>query len=494
MLEGILAVLSIKTFLLILGSVTAGLLLGAIPGITVTMGVALFLPLTYGMTPLDGLSVLMGLYMGGTTGGLIAAVLLNIPGNPACVATTFDGYPMAKRGEGGRALGLGIIGSFIGGIFSIIVLILVAPRLARVALEFGPYEYFSIAFFSLTMIATLSGKSLTKGLISASFGVVAALVGMAPISAFSRFTFDSPNLLMGFSLLPALVGLFAFSQILEMALLPKEKEDSSIFAYKLVGLGVSLSDLKKQTGNFFRSSVLGTVIGVLPGVGGAIINIVAYALEKKLSKFPEKFGTGIDDGIVASETSNNACTGGALVPTLTLGIPGDNTTAVILAGFMIHGISPGPLLFTEHPVLVYGIFASLLVANIVMFGLSYWTLRACVKLLSVPKNILLPVVGAMCVIGSYGLDNSFFDIWTMVIFGIMGFVLLRFQFPLAPLILGFILGPIIETNLRRGLQRSDGDLTPFLTEPISGAFLLITAIIVGFTVYSGLKQKKAKAA
>jgi putative tricarboxylic transport membrane protein len=494
MVEGFLAIMSIKTMLLILGSVTVGILLGAIPGITVTMGVALFLPMTYGMDALDGLSVLMGLYMGGTTGGLIAAVLLNIPGNPSCVATTFDGYPMAKRGEAGRALGLGIIGSFIGGIFSIFVLILVAPALADVALQFGPFEYFSIALFSLTMISTLAGKSLIKGMISASLGVVAALVGMAPISAFPRFTFGSPDLLIGFSLLPALVGLFAFSQILESALMPKEEEDASMFAYKLVGLGVPLRDLKKQAGNFLRSSVLGTVIGVLPGVGGAVINIIAYAMEKKYSKYPEKFGTGIDDGIVASETSNNACTGGALVPTLTLGIPGDNTTAVILAGFMIHGIAPGPLLFAEHSLLVYGIFASLLVANVMMLGLSYWTLRACVKLLSVPKNILLPVVGAMCVIGAYGLNNNMFDVWTMLIFGLLGFFLLRLRFGLAPLILGFILAPIIETNLRRGLQRSDGDLTPFFTEPISGAFLLITLLVLIWNIRSIYKQRTRAAA
>jgi putative tricarboxylic transport membrane protein len=382
----------------------------------------------------------------------------------------------------------------VGGIFSIFVLILVAPSLAEIALQFGPYEYFSIAFFSLTMIASLSGNSLIKGMISASLGVVVGLVGMAPISAFPRFTFDSPDLLIGFSLLPALVGLFAFSQILDTALMPKKDEDASMFSYKLTGLGVPMRDLKKQAGNMLRSSVLGTVIGVLPGVGGAVINIIAYGLEKKYSKYPEKFGTGIDDGIIASETSNNACTGGALVPTLTLGIPGDNTTAVILAGFMIHGITPGPLLFAEHSLLVYGIFASLLVANIMMLGLSYWTLRICVKLLSVPKNILLPTVGAMCVIGAYGLNNNMFDVWTMLLFGILGFFLLRLRFSLAPLILGFILGPIIEPNLRRGLQRSDGDLTPFFTEPISGGFLLITFLVILWSAYSIYKQQTGKPA
>ena len=486
--EGFLSIFNLHTQMLVFGSVAIGILLGAIPGITVTMAVALFLPMTFGMQPLDGLSVLMGLYIGGTTGGLIAAVLLKIPGAPSSVATTFDGYPMAMRGEAGRALGIGIVVSFLGGMFSLLVLMLVAPALATIALEFGPYEYFSITVFSLTMIASLSGDSLIRGVVSALVGIAAALVGMAPISSHLRFTFGSTDLITGFSLLPALIGLFAVSQILEVSLQHKGTEKGVKFNCSIKGFGFDLRDLLRQKMNLFRSACIGTGIGILPGLGGAICNIVAYAMAQKYSSYPEKFGTGIDDGIVASETSNNACTGGALVPLMTLGIPGDNTTAIILAGFMIHGITPGPLLFTDHSLLVYGIFAALIVANIYMLGISFWGMRLFIRILSVPKNILLPVVGVMCLIGAYGLNNQMFDVWTMLGFGVLGFIMKRNKFALAPLILGFILGPIMETNLRRGLQRSDGDISPFLTEPISGAFLIITVLVVLWSFRSQYKK------
>jgi len=492
--EGFLSIFNLQTQLLVFGSVAMGVLMGAIPGITVTMAVALFLPMTFGMAPLDGLSVLMGLYIGGTTGGLIAAVLLKIPGAPSSVATTFDGYPMAMRGEAGRALGVGIVASFIGGMFSLFVLILVAPALATIALEFGPYEYFSITLFSLTMIASLSGDSLTKGIVSALVGITFAMVGMAPISSHLRFTFGSMDLMMGFSLLPALIGLFAVSQILEVALQRKGDEKGIKFDCNIKGFGFELRDFLNQKMNLFRSACIGTGIGILPGLGGAICNIVSYAMARKYSAYPEKFGTGIDDGIIASETSNNACTGGALVPLMTLGIPGDNTTAIILAGFIIHGITPGPLLFTDHSLLVYGIFAALIMANIYMLGVSFWGMRLFIRILSVPKNILLPVVGVMCLIGAYGLNNQMFDVWTMLGFGILGFIMKRNKFGLAPLILGFILGPIAETNLRRGLQRSDGDLTPFVTEPISGAFLLITLLVIVWSIRGIYTKNKVAAA
>ncbi len=493
LLSGFVSVLTVKILVLIFGSVTLGIIFGAIPGITVTMGVALFLPMTFGMDPLEALCLLMGLYIGGTTGGLISAILLKIPGTPASIATTFDGHPMAMRGDAGRALGLGIVCSFLGGMFSVIVLMLVSPLLARIALEFGPYEYFSIAVFSLTMISSLSGGSLIKGTIGAVFGIVLSFVGMAPISSYPRFTFDIPELITGFSLLPALIGLFAISQIFEAALQKKETGEFKPFSYTIRGFGFRLRELKAQAGNLIRSALIGTGIGILPGLGGGICNIVAYGVAQKNSKHPEKFGTGVDDGIVASETSNNASTGGALVPLMTLGIPGDNTTAIILAGFMIHGITPGPLLFSNHGPLVYGIFAALIIANLMMLGIAFWGMRAFVRILSVPKNILLPVVGVMCAIGAFGLDNRVFDIWTMLLFGVLGFIMKRAGFPLAPVILGFILGPIVETNLRRGLQRSDGSFTPFFTEPISGLFLLITLLVLGLTLYKKIRQDRPKA-
>lgn len=488
LLTGFTAIFTGKIMLLIFAGTVLGIIFGAIPGITVTMGVALFLPITFGMDALEAICLLLALYIGGTSGGLISAILLRIPGTPASIATTFDGHPLAMQGQAGKALGVGIVYSFVGGMFSVIVLMLLAPSLATIALEFGPYEYFAIALFSLTMIASLSGKSMVKGGVSAIMGVIFAFVGMAPITGFPRFTFGFDELADGFSLLPALIGLFAVSQILEDACKNKREEEAKAFNYSIKGFGFSWKEFKEQKWNCLLSSLIGTGIGILPGLGGGICNLVAYGAVQKYSKYPEKFGTGVIDGVVASETSNNASTGGAMIPLLTLGIPGDNTTAMILAGFMIHGITPGPLLFDTNGPIVYGVFAALIVSNIVMLVAEFWGLRLFVRILSVPKNVLLPIVGVMCVIGAYGVNNRIFDIWTMLGFGVLGFVMKRFAIPLAPIILGFILCPILETNLRRGLQKSGGSLLPFFTEPISCAFIAITIVVVLGIAYKEIKK------
>lgn len=487
-ISGILSVLTMKVIALIVSGTIVGIIVGAIPGLTVTMGVALFLPVTFGMSPIEGISLLLALYIGGTSGGLISAILLKIPGTPASVATCFDGHPMAARGEAGRALSIGIVYSFLGGTFSLLVLFFVAPLLANVALEFGPYEYFSIALFSVTLVAGLSGDSLTKGLIAAVLGLVISFIGMAPITAFPRFTFGFDELNDGINLLPALIGLFAVSQVLEDAEETRVPKFMKVAAYKMKGIGFSMKEFVEQLGNFFRSSAIGTVIGILPGLGAAICNILAYGIAKKQSKHPEKFGTGVMDGIVASETSNNASTGGALVPLMTLGIPGDNTTAILLGGFMIHGISPGPLLFDTNGVLVYGIFSALVICNIFMIIAMYGGMHFFVKILSVPKHILLPVIIALCVIGAFGLNNRVFDVWTMLAFGVLGWLMKKASMQTTPLLLGFILGPILEVNLRRGLMKSRGDLMPFLTEPISGAILFLTVFVVCYTAYNEFKK------
>ncbi len=487
-LTGVLSVLTLKTLLLILGGTVVGIVVGAIPGLTVTMGVALFLPVTFGMSPVEGISLLMGLYIGGTSGGLISAILLKIPGTPASIATTFDGHPMAQRGEAGKALGVGIVYSFLGGMFSLLVLFLLAPQLAAVALEFGPYEYFAIAVFSLTLVAGLSGDSLVLGLIAAVLGLCFSFIGMAPITAYPRFTFGLSELDAGISLLPALIGLFAVSQVLEEAESRQGQLGLKIVEYKMRGFGFSMKEFIGQGVNFIRSSLIGTGIGILPGLGGAVCNLIAYGTTKKHSKYPEKFGTGIIDGIVASESSNNASTGGALVPLLTLGIPGDNTTAIILAGFMIHGITPGPLLFDTDGVLVYGLFTALVISNVFMIATMFGGMRLFVKVLSVPKHILLPIIMLVCVIGAYGLNNRLFDVWTMLFFGALGFAMKKASLPTTPLLLGFILGPIVEVNLRRGLMKSHGDFSPFLTEPLSGAILLLTAIVVIVTSVKAIKS------
>lgn len=492
LLTGFASVFTVEIILFIFIGVVLGIIFGSIPGMTVTMGVALFLPITFGMDPITGISLLIALYIGGTSGGLLSAVLLKIPGTPASIATTFDGSPMAERGEAGKALGVGIVFSFIGGLFSALILVFVSPILADIALKFGFYEYFAIAVFSLTMISSLSAGSTVKGLVSGIMGMAFALVGTAPITAFPRFTFGFHELDAGFSLLPALIGLFGVSQVIEYAGTDKSSIKPIVSDYKIRGFGFSIAEFISQIPNALRSGLIGTGIGILPGLGAGVCNIISYGSAKKNSKYPEKFGTGIIDGIVASETSNNASTGGALVPLLTLGIPGDNTTAILLSGLMIHGITPGPLLFATDAKLVYGIFAALILANIFMIIVEFVGIRVFVKLLTVPKHILLPVVVAFCAVGSFGLNNRMFDVWTMLVFGFIGYLMTKFHFPKAPIILGFILGPIVEINLRRGLMKSQGSFVPFFTEPISALFIVITLIVIIMNVIGEVKKAQAR--
>jgi putative tricarboxylic transport membrane protein len=484
---GFSQILALKPLILIFLGVGVGIVFGAIPGLTATMAVALFLPLTFGMHPVDGMALLIGLYIGGVSGGLISAILINIPGTPSSIATTFDGHPMAEKGEAGKALGAGIFYSFLGGWFSFLVLFFIAPPLADVALKFGPPEYFSIAIFSLTLIASLSTGSTIKGLMSGIVGVLLSCVGTAPIDAFPRFTFGFHELDGGFNLLPALVGLFAITEILKTAESDIEIKLDHIATYRIKGFGFSGKEFVQQLGNFIRSALIGTGIGILPGIGGGTSNILSYIAAKKMSKHPEKFGTGILDGIVASETANNASIGGALVPLLAMGIPGDTVTAMLLGGLMIHGLSPGPLLFTTSGNIVYGIFAALIVANFMMVLMEYFGIRFFVRLLKIPKHIMLPIIIVFCVVGAYGLNNRVFDAWSVMFFGVIGYAFEKWRFPLAPVILGFILGPIAETNLRRGLMMTQGNFLPFLTKPVSGTFLVIALASV---VYSVIKERK----
>lgn len=487
---GFLSVLNLPILGLIFIGVFMGIIIGAIPGLSVTMGVALFLPLTFGMEPVAGLALLCGLYIGGTSGGLISAILLKMPGTAASVATTFDGHPMAAKGEAGKALGVGIVVSFLGGLISYIILMLLAPFIAKFALKFGPYEYFAIGVFSLTMIVSLSSGSLVKGIISGMLGMAFALVGIAPITSFTRFTFGISELNSGFSLLPMLIGLFAVAEVLT-ALNNKYKETKEVpQSVKIKGFGFERSDVKGQGSNFLISTLIGTGIGILPGLGASICNILAYSVAKNRSKYPEKFGTGIVDGIVASESSNNASTGGAMIPLLTLGLPGDNTTALILAGFMIHGITPGPLLFKSEGKLVYGVFAALLIANLMMLIVEFLGMRVFIKILSVPKNILLPIVVLFCTVGAYANNNRVFDVFVMMFFGIIGYFMKKIQLPQAPIILAFILTPIIETNLSRGLMKSHGSMIPFFTSPIAVTFIIIAVVTLILTVSKEFKSSR----
>ncbi len=471
--QGFEIVFTFQILGLIFFGTVVGIIFGAIPGLTATMAVALFLPITYGLGASAGISLLVGLYIGGVSGGLISAILLKIPGTPASVATTFDGGPMMDKGEGAKALGVGIVYSYIGTLLSIFALIFIAPTLAKIALSFGPHEYFSIAIFSLTLIVTLASGSMVKGIFSGAIGFAFSTVGIAPVDAIQRFTFGLTALNGGFDILTVLIGLFAISEIIKLAENVKSEKHATIQSVTLKGFGFSMKEFWEQGWNCIRSTLIGTGIGILPGIGSGTSNIVSYMVAKKRSKHPERFGTGIIDGIVASEAASCAAVGGAMIPLLTLGIPGDTVTAMLLGGFMIHGIQPGPLLFVSQGPLVYSIFVAMLVSSLMMLVCEMYGVRAFIKLLAVPKYILLPIILVLCVVGAFGLGNRIFDVGTIVFFGLVGYAFVKCGIPQTPFIIGLILGPMAETNLRRGLMLSDGNFMGFLTEPISGAFLLL---------------------
>ena len=470
--------------------VALGLVFGAMPGLSATMAVALCLPLTYTMGPEQAMALLMGLYIGGISGGLITAILLRIPGTTSSIATTFDGYPMAARGEAGKALAGGIWSSFLGGLVSIIALMLLAPVMAGFAVTLGPHEYFALSVFALTLIGVLSSKSMAKGLAAGVLGMALAMVGPAPVGGGERFTFGIDALSSGFALLPVLIGLFAVSEILTEA----QKGISARLRpnHKIAGLGLGIREMLAQKWNFLRSTAIGLGIGILPGMGGGTSNLLAYAAAKSVSKTPEKFGKGTMDGVVASESANNASIGGALIPLLTLGIPGDTVTAMLLGGLMIQGLAPGPLLLTNHQGVVYSVYAALLIANVVMLLLMLLGLRAFVRVLSIPKYVLLPVVMVLCVVGAYGNNNRVFDVITLAIFGGLGLLLTRYGFPLPPLILGFVLGPIIERNFSEGMMASEGNALGFLTHPISAVFLVIAALTSGLTLLQNHRSARSQ--
>jgi len=486
-LEGLLSVLNPSSIVIIILGVTVGIIFGCIPGLTSTMGVALCLPLTFSMSPLDGISLMIAVYVGGTSGGLISAILLKIPGTPSSVATTFDGGPMADKGQAGKALGIGILYSFIGTILSIVALIFIAPSLATIALKFGPYEMFAICMFALTLISSMVGDNILKGLLSAVMGITFSLFGIASIGGSERFTFGIADLENGFDMLPVMIGLFAVAEILKVAADGLNGSKATIMKCEVKGFGVSWQEFKDQFWNMIRSALIGIGIGILPGIGGATSNIVAYTAAKHGSKYPEKFGTGVIDGVIASETSNNASIGGALIPLLTLGIPGDTVTAMILGGLMLHGIAPGPLLFKNSGVLVYGIFAAFIIATFVMLIVEYGGIKLFIKVLSVPKHILLPAILTLCVVGTFGTNHRLFDVWTALIFGVIGYFMAKHKFPQAPMILGFVLGSIVEESLIRGLMYSKNHFFTFFKSPIAAVFLVLSILAICWTVYKEVK-------
>ncbi len=478
-------VLTPYNLLLIAIGVLAGLIAGAVPGFTIAMAVILTLPFTFLMPPVQGLSMMMGVFVGGLAGGLVPGILVGIPGTPSSVATTFDGFPMARNGKPGLALGIGIWSCFFGGVFSAVLLAVFAPALSRVGLEFGPWDYFALVLFALTITASLAGTQLLKGLIAGCIGLLIAAIGEDSLNGVARLTFDFRELNQGFSFLAVLIGLFAFSQLLsdvrdpESARKPMALADPS--AAKVPHLEAIRTILADKT-NLVRSSLIGTLTGILPAAGGSIANILAYDQAKKASKNPEKFGTGTPEGIVAPEAANNATAGGALITMMALGIPGDVITAVMLGALLVHNVAPSPSFIPNQPVLAYSIIVAFFVANFMMLFVQVFSLRVFTIITRIPLYILASVILIYCAIGVFNLNNVTFDIWALFAFGVLGYVMKIHGFPIAPVILGVVLGPVAEQNLVRAVSISS-DWTLFLTRPWSLFFMTLAAFSAIFVWY-----------
>ncbi|KAF2958809.1 hypothetical protein AS159_03810 [Thermotoga sp. Ku-13t] len=479
--------------LLILVGTIWGLVFGSIPGLTATMGVALAIPLTYGMSPFSGLILLSSIYIGAISGGFISAALLNMPGTPSSIATTFDAYPMAQKGKASLALALGLMSSFFGGLVAVLLMIVATYGLAQLALKFGPFEYFALGLLAFAGCIGMMGGSIIKSGLSVVLGLLLATMGSDMLTGVKRLTFNVPDLVAGIDILPLLVGLFGISEIFVAIerryqnVVPPEARKAKM-GFKAVAEAVRL--IFSQPVNYVRSLVIGFVIGVFPGVGGATSSVVAYGLARSGSKHPEEFGKGNPEGVIASEVANNATIAGALVPLLALGIPGDSVTAMMIGGFMIHGLFPGPLLFRDSPEYAYTIFAAQIIGNLTMVLLGILLMRFFIYTLSIRSYYLLPIVALSMVIGAFGLYNRVFDIWISLFFGFVGYLLRKIDFPLVPLITAFVLGPIVEKNLRQGLAFSDGSMMPLFTRPIS--LTLFIGAVVLFLVGIYVNRKGAR--
>lgn len=454
-----------------------GIVVGSLPGLTATMGVALMTTLTYSLDSTAAIFVLICMYVGAIYGGSRSAILLNIPGTPASAATSLDGYPLARAGRAGYAMGLATAGSALGTIVGVIMLVLVAPPLAEAALNFGSYEFFWLAVFGIIISGQLTADTTPlKGYIAGILGLAVAMIGSDGIHAHVRFNLGVTDLNAGIALIPAMVGAFGFAEVLtamwnragELAS-RKDKSDRTI---------PELIDLWRYKITIARSGILGTLVGIIPGVGEDIGAWASYAAAKKSSKEADKFGSGSHEGLIAAETGNSAVVPGALIPAITLAVPGSASAAVLIAAFFIHGIRPGPLIMIEQPQFIGLVGAMVLIATIFMAVYGLTLTRLFVQVLRVPYSYLMPVVFVLCVIGTFALSQRMFDIYIMVFFGLVGFILRQMKYPMAPLVLGIILGDLLDKSLRRGLTLSDGDLLPFFTRPVSAAFVAIIVLSI----------------
>ena len=473
---------------LIFATTIIGIVIGVLPGLGATTGAALLLPFTLTMSPVHAIAVLATIYVSATFAGSITAILINTPGTSAAAATTFDGFPLAQKGQAGRALGIAVMSSTFGGVVSVIVLCFAAPLLARVAYEFRPPEYFALTIFGLSMLASISAGGAVKNLIGGVFGVWLSTIGAERVTAIERFMFGNYELYEGLGFVPVMIGLFAMSELLVQSKIAHQAVE--FVKMKAVQLP-SREDYKKIWKTVLRSSGIGTFIGILPAEGATVASMIGYSEAKRWSKNKEEFGKGSIEGIAGAESANNAATGGAMVPTMVLGIPGSGTTAIILVGLMVHGLRPGPYLFTEQVYSVYQIFGSMLAANIMFLLMGLYAAKLFARISLIPISLLWPIVFALSVIGAYALNSSLLDIWIVLIFGVIGFFARRFGFAVAPIAVGLILGKMVEVNLQNSLKIFNGEWWQILTQPLAVFFLLLAFLgLCGPAIYAWIVKDR----
>lgn len=472
-----------------------GTLIGVLPGIGPVSGTAILIPITFVLPPTPAIIMLAGIYYGAVYGGTITSVLINVPGEAASAITCLDGYQMAKQGRAGAALAIAAIGSFIGGTIGTIGLVLVALPLASLALAFGPPEFFALMMVGLSLVTGLASKSVVRALLSAIGGLLIAMVGLDPVRGAPRFTFGLMELLGGFGVVPVAMGLFGIGELLENA----ERKARQVFDTKMSSLIPTAKDLKDSAKPIARGTAIGFFLGLIPGVGSVIPTFMSYAAEKKLSRTPEKFGTGMIEGVAGPETANNAYVNASFIPLFTLGIPGSPTLAVLMGAFMMNGLDPGPFLFTQHGDFVWAVIASLYIGNVILLILNLPLIPMWIAILKVPYSILFAVILLFAVVGAYSMNNSVFDIGTMLAFGVLGYLARKLDFPLAPAILTLILGPLMERGLRQSLEMSAGDLSIFFARPLSATLLAIAALFIvtsafpaAFQVFSRVRGADAE--
>lgn len=487
LLEAIGVVFQPERLLFLLLGVGLGIIFGVIPGLTATLAIALLIPFTYSLDPVAAILMLLGLYTGTMYSNAITSITIRTPGNPAGAVLILDGYPLAQKGQAGRAIGISLLAGGFGGIVSVLAMSFLSPLLASVALKFSPVEYFAIGVFGLsTVIAVSSGGSLSKGAMSAAFGLLIATVGMDPIIPYARFTFGAGDLRTGVPFLPAVIGLFAIAEIFRLA---SRSSTGESFVEEIGKVRPSRSDIRRCGKETVRGAIIGTIIGILPGGGGSMASFVAYGETKRASKRPEEFGHGAIEGVASPGAADNAVTGGAMIPMLTLGIPGDAATAVLLGAFLVHGLQPGPTLFTSRPDIIYAIFVGMFLANILLIIIGFLTARPLARIATVPIRILVPVVALFSVIGAFASSGSIYDVYAALVFGLIGFVMEKFGYSVVPAVIGLILAPIIENSMRRSLVLSDGSWTIFVERPIAVSIL---AAGLAITVLSLRRERRLK--